>query len=529
MLPPIVDRSNANVRSSRKWVRVLRLAVTTSRPGRPTSAKQRAAWTTGVFLLMAVTVSVSQADIRNWRTRENIPGTEGITPGPGINLSGRNSDSRNLRYAVFSGNDLSGATFARSWLDNARFWGGTPAKLTQADLSYANLTNANLFGVPLANADLTGAIVTGTWLGETTAHGFTKEQLYSTASYQQNDLAGIWLGSNDLSGWNFAGQNLARADFGRNLWPQSGATLTGADLSQANLAHANFIGATLSNADLSGAIVNGTWFTDTTTHGFTMEQLYSTASYQQKDLAGINLSSNDVSGWDLAGQDLTNANMMALTLTSADLSGASLNNANFTNSAGLSSDIFSSSTTYTQWTIFPDDFDPVAAGLTLIISPAGDFDADNDLNVSDVDLLLDRILPRHWPFHSFWLDEKMFDLNADGTVDTNDLHVWVKDLKHTSFGDANLDGEFNSADLVAVFSAGEYEDMIENNSSWADGDWDADGDFTSGDLVAAFADGGYEQGPRIAPNVVPEPASVLMVISGVLGVLTVSRTRCHRR
>ena len=108
----------------------------------------------------------------------------------------------------------------------------------------------------------------------------------------------------------------------------------------------------------------------------------------------------------------------------------------------------------------------------------------------------------------------------------NDLNVWVEDLKQTSFGDANLDGEFSSADLVAVFSAGEYEDMIENNSGWAEGDWDADSDFTSADLVVAFAEGGYEQGPRLASKGVPEPTSVVMAVLGVLGFLAVSRTRC---
>ena len=73
----------------------------------------------------------------------------------------------------------------------------------------------------------------------------------------------------------------------------------------------------MTDADLSGAIVKGAWFVDVTSSGFTSEQLYSTASYQQKDLAGINLSSNDLSGWDFAGQDLTNAQISA-PLTSAD-------------------------------------------------------------------------------------------------------------------------------------------------------------------------------------------------------------------
>ena len=62
-------------------------------------------------------------------------------------------------------------------------------------------------------------------------------------------------------------------------------------------------------------------------------------------------------------------------------------------------------------------------------------------------------------------------------------------------GDANQDGTFDSADLILVFKAGEYEDGIPGNSTWAEGDWNCDGDFTTSDLVAALQDGGYLQGP----------------------------------
>ena len=53
-------------------------------------------------------------------------------------------------------------------------------------------------------------------------------------------------------------------------------------------------------------------------------------------------------------------------------------------------------------------------------------------------------------------------------------------------GDSNNDGVFDSADLVAIFAAGEYEDGIESNSTFAEGDWNGDGEFDSSDLVAAF-------------------------------------------
>ncbi len=58
-------------------------------------------------------------------------------------------------------------------------------------------------------------------------------------------------------------------------------------------------------------------------------------------------------------------------------------------------------------------------------------------------------------------------------------------------GDSNGDGQFNSIDLILVFQAGEYEDSIDDNSSFAEGDWNGDGDFTSADLVAAFQQGTY--------------------------------------
>ncbi|MEZ6119986.1 MAG: hypothetical protein R3C28_25910 [Pirellulaceae bacterium] len=59
--------------------------------------------------------------------------------------------------------------------------------------------------------------------------------------------------------------------------------------------------------------------------------------------------------------------------------------------------------------------------------------------------------------------------------------------------------------MVNVFVAGEYEDAIDGNSTWATGDWSGNGEFDSADLVLAFQDGGYELGPREAVRSVPEP------------------------
>ncbi|MBM99072.1 MAG: hypothetical protein CMJ77_08090 [Planctomycetaceae bacterium] len=63
-------------------------------------------------------------------------------------------------------------------------------------------------------------------------------------------------------------------------------------------------------------------------------------------------------------------------------------------------------------------------------------------------------------------------------------------------GDSNNNGEFNSGDLVAVCSAGEYEDAI-----------------------AAFSDGGYELGALPAIAAVPEPSSAALLLIGLLACL----------
>ena len=139
-------------------------------------------------------------------------------------------------------------------------------------------------------------MVTGANFSGTTSTGFTKEQLYSTASYQAKNLTGIGLGQNDLSGWDFSGQNLTNADL-------YNSTLTNANLSGANLTNANMLGVDAHERQPERGGGDGGKLRDTTSHGFTKEQLYSTASYQAKNLAGIDLESNDLSGWDFSGQN----------------------------------------------------------------------------------------------------------------------------------------------------------------------------------------------------------------------------------
>lgn len=130
---------------------------------------------------------------------------------------------------------------------------------------------------------------------------------------------------------------------------------------------------------------------------------------------------------------------------------------------------------------------------------AGDYNEDGVIDAADIDLLSAET-------RSPTPDLDLYDANHDGVVDQADRQVWIESYASTWTGDANLDGMFDTSDLVAVFTVGRYE--TGDAAGWAEGDWNGDGIFGSGDLVAAFSDGGFEQGPRQA-SAVPEPAGWL--------------------
>ncbi len=141
----------------------------------------------------------------------------------------------------------------------------------------------------------------------------------------------------------------------------------------------------------------------------------------------------------------------------------------------------------------------------------GDFNQNSTLDAEDIDLLSRAVLDGS--------DEPMFDVNGDSLVDENDRIYWVKTLAWTYFGDANLDGQFNTADFVEVLAAGEYEDLQAGNSGWATGDWNGDTEFGTGDLVTALSDGGYEVGPIPRVLAIPEPSSVVLFLAGLIALL----------
>ncbi len=91
-----------------------------------------------------------------------------------------------------------------------------------------------------------------------------------------------------------------------------------------------------------------------------------------------------------------------------------------------------------------------------------------------------------------------FDLTGDGLVNTIDRDRMVFDLLGTTYGDADLNGAFDSQDFVSTFQAGEYRDQVAGNSTWEEGDWTGDGEFDEYDILLSMVTGGYEQ-PILPP------------------------------
>ena len=152
---------------------------------------------------------------------------------------------------------------------------------------------------------------------------------------------------------------------------------------------------------------------------------------------------------------------------------------------------------------------------------AGDYNDNGEFDAEDIDILSAAVLGQS--------TDSKYDLNGDGSVSDADRGTWVSspDFKHTWFGDADLDGQFNSSDFVTVFTAGQYEDGVAGNSGWSSGDWTGDKEFDSADFVAAFVDGGFEMGPKAAVAAVPEPATLGSLLVGFV-CLSLARRRLSR-
>ncbi len=147
----------------------------TAAPGQSRRRMLPLALSLAALLLFSHAPSLPAAIFR-WDNQALIPGTALITPGPGVQL-----DHRDLAFANLSNVNLTGANFNSS-----------------------NLSNALLQSTTLTSVDFSSAQIGGANFEFATFRGLTAAQIYSTASYQEKNLASIRFANNNLTGWDFA-------------------------------------------------------------------------------------------------------------------------------------------------------------------------------------------------------------------------------------------------------------------------------------------------------------------------------------
>lgn len=129
----------------------------------------------------------------------------------------------------------------------------------------------------------------------------------------------------------------------------------------------------------------------------------------------------------------------------------------------------------------------------------GDLDFDGDFAASDIDLLLDNLGSA----------DPLYDLNRDGSADSGDVDFLVETVLGTSYGDANVDGRVDAADLNAVGL-----NWRGNTSGWENGDFNGDKIVDAADLnLLALS---WQNGVPAAALAVPEPASGALLLIGIV-------------
>jgi hypothetical protein len=136
-----------------------------------------------------------------------------------------------------------------------------------------------------------------------------------------------------------------------------------------------------------------------------------------------------------------------------------------------------------NWLASRDLGTPGAENLFYQYHVRGDFDGDRRRTARDIDLLSFQIRSQRI--------DPAFDLNGDQFLTEADRDELVSQILGTFAGDTNLDGRFDSRDIVLVMQAGHYDNLLVGPAGWSQGDWNGDGVFNSSDLVHAFQVGRY--------------------------------------
>ena len=132
------------------------------------------------------------------------------------------------------------------------------------------------------------------------------------------------------------------------------------------------------------------------------------------------------------------------------------------------------------------------------VSPLGEDGLPDDLvNATDIDALLGAIQNDS--------SDPLFDLNADTMVDGADAAT-LFDILGTQFGDANLDGQVNAADLAV------WQTNYGSSGGWAAGDFNGNAVVDGRDFLIWQRYAGFTGGLLAEVIAVPEPTSAALLL-----------------
>ena len=132
----------------------------------------------------------------------------------------------------------------------------------------------------------------------------------------------------------------------------------------------------------------------------------------------------------------------------------------------------------------------------------GDFDVDGQLTADDIDQLSAAVRSAR---------DRSYDLNDDRLLNQDDRLLWVEDLKNTFFGDANLDGMVDAADLNALG----LNWLGTGAVGWAEGDFTGDAIVNASDLNELALNWQAAVNPPVAAHTISEPTGISLALVGL--------------